>query len=290
MTNTDIKIFLSSDWLASKGLDSTGARSKKLEEIEEKIQVTDLLSPYEVISKVLYHSTQNLVQKSNVFFNYEVSAAANMLADPHFFLDSPISCLFSTLDPAPGHEKVVDLFEYQFNWSHQKSDLLLNFGNYFRKFCDGAAILLDASLIIDELFTNAMYNAPDNNYENTRAGATRDEHEFEMRDQKFGKIFAGHHDSRLVIACEDPFGTLNVKKFLERIQACLVLGAETMMCFGAGGAGIGSYMLFTTSVSLYIGVNRNHKTVICCVLPLGVGNHKRNLMPKNIHYLELAGD
>jgi hypothetical protein len=285
LAKEDIKKHFSSQWLSSKS-----NTPQFLEKFEKKIALADVLSPQEVISTVLEKNIQGLLQKSNIFFEQELDAVAKIIEDPTQFLTAPINCLFNSLDSHRAKNKAVDLFEYQFNLSDQKSALIEQFKNYLNNFCDRASVLQDASLIIDELFTNAMYNAPDNDLENTRAGVRRDSQEFEMREKKFGKMFAGHRDSRLVIGCEDPFGTLNVKKLFEKIRSCLVLGADTMMSFGDGGAGIGGFLLFTTSVSLYVGVKRNQKTVICCVLPIGVGDHKRNLMPKNIHYFELEND
>lgn len=274
MAPQDLKNYLDPIWLPNELLSN----------LRSEIAFTDKKSPEEVISFVLKNQKRHLVQESNLFLKDEINAAAQMIYAPKKFLEFPLMTLFHSEGST---ENELRQFQFPFNSNGQKFDLLKKFEKFFNGISDSLAVLHDASLIIDELFTNAMYNAPFNNLENTASGKKRDESEFEMEDGRSGKIFASVHANRMVIGCEDPYGTLNVKKILQRIQSCLVLGADKMISFEKGGAGIGSYLLFMSSVSLYIGVQKHHKTVICSALPIGIGDLKRNEMPKSLHFFEL---
>ena len=253
----------------------------------KEIAITNQKNPDQVISQVLQSGVKHLVQEAGLFLKDELDAALHMMRAPQDYLDYPLSTLFPSSGLDKSRESELVQFEYKFNSNKQKSDILDAFEKFFKSFSDSESFLNDLSLVIDELFTNAMYDAPENNLENTASGKRRDGQEFHLPDGKFGRIFAGKHKNCLAIGCEDPFGTLNVKKILERISLCLTLGADKMIRFGEGGAGIGSYLLFMASTSLYIGVRHQQKTVICSLIPIGLGDRRRNEMPKNIHYCEL---
>jgi hypothetical protein len=255
-----------------------------LKNIESLVKVSNELTALEVIELALNPDFRHVVQTSSLFFKDEVNAAAEMIRSPNSFLKSPLRCL---LPSACSSEEELRGFEFEFNTNGQKLEMIEKFEKYCRTISDSEAFLQNSNLIADELFTNAIYNAPFNDAENTCPGRKRGSEEIAMPSKKSGRIFSGRHQNRFIIGCEDPFGTLNIKRNFERIKACLVNGATDMIQFGEGGAGLGSYLIYTSSVSLYVGVKKGEKTVVCSLLPLGVGDLKRNEMPKSIHYLDL---
>jgi hypothetical protein len=100
-------------------------------------------------------------------------------------------------------------------------------------------------------------------------------------------LFLAHDESRLMVGCTDPYGSLGIARYLSKVKATYALGAAATMDFGSGGAGIGSYIIFNTGASLYIGVKPGQSTVICCVLPLGMSNRKRAALSKHLHWIQL---
>ncbi len=251
-----------------------------------QIMVTSGRSPEEVIACILQNEIRHLIQENMAISDSQVESSLRMLRIPDDFFRSPIKTVFHPAKFNSVQEKALTEFEFRFNSNGQKVELLTLFEKYFKTFNDSAALLSDVSLVIDELFTNAIYNAPSNDLENTATGHVRGDHKLELHSGMFGRIFAGRKSNCLLVGCEDPYGTLNVRKMIERIHACLILGADKMMRFGDGGAGIGCYLIFLNSMSLYVGVEKNKRTMLCSLIPLGLGDRKRNEMTKDFHYIE----
>ncbi len=250
------------------------------------IAMTPDLTPGEVIAHIKQYRVNHLIQRTSIYFDERMKSSAIMLKKPEQYFNSPIKTVF--------HSEKVNLkecdlteFEHKFNSNSQKAELLAKFETYFKSFCNSDALFSDISLIIDELFTNVIYNAPSNDLENTSSGHARDGVKFELEAGCFGRIFAAKKDDCILIGCEDPYGTLNIRKMIERIHACSTLGADTMMKFGDGGAGIGCFLIFMNSMSLFVGVKKGEKTLFCSLIPLGLGDRKRNEMPKDFHCCEL---
>jgi hypothetical protein len=78
-----------------------------------------------------------------------------------------------------------------------------------------------------------------------------------------------------------------MRRLIKRIHDCYVNGVEKMMNLGPGGAGIGSYMVYSAAASLYVAVHRNTTTIVACCVPIKMSSRKRQELPKNIHLIGL---
>lgn len=149
-------------------------------------------------------------------------------------------------------------------------------------------LIEDVVCVADELFTNAVYNAPFvDKRTHLNPGISRSEMEIHLEADKPVRLFLAHDESRMVLGCKDPFGTLNLVKYFNTIKATYLRGPAATMNFGPGGAGLGSYLIFNAGSSLYFGVSPGNVTIICCVIPLGMSYRKRAEMPKHLHWISL---
>lgn len=253
---------------------------------QSQIAVTSGKTPEQVILFLTQNKVKHLIQKDSEYFQDRMNSSLKIVQDPKVYFNSPIKTILNAKRVSIHDENELVEFEYRFNSSTQKVELLNRFETYFQTFGQSSSLLNDINLVIDELFTNSIYNAPSNDLENTASGASRDGHGFELPPGMFARIFAGRQDDCLLIGCEDPFGTLNVKRMIERIHSCFTMGVDKVMQFGEGGAGIGCYLIFLNSMRLYIGVEKEMRTMICSVFPLGMGDRKRSEISKDFHYIE----
>ena len=86
---------------------------------------------------------------------------------------------------------------------------------------------------------------------------------------------------RYLLGCEDPYGSINEKKFLDRLHRCYVWGNVEVRSSGVG-AGIGCRMIFDLSATLYICAEKGKRTTFICVLTRG-SRKQVDAFPKNIH-------
>ena len=143
--------------------------------------------------------------------------------------------------------------------------------------------MTDILLCSDEVITNSIYNAPFVDQHNNFSGPTRDFSKVQIDPDKKARFFIGADPDRVIIGCRDQYGTLNPDKLIDRIKRCYESNPGEVMNFGQGGAGIGSFLIFDSCVSMYIAVDAGQSTTICCAFPLGLSATKRSLVPKNLH-------
>jgi hypothetical protein len=104
-------------------------------------------------------------------------------------------------------------------------------------------------------------------------------------DGKKARLFAAEDGQRLLVGIEDPFGSLDVKAYLNRIHKCYS-SVKDSINFGEGGAGIGSYIIFNAGSSLYYGVKPGQTTLLICVLPYKMSRRQREDLPKHLHWIK----
>jgi hypothetical protein len=242
------------------------------------ILLTERLSPAEVIDSHICAGYNHIVQRDGHEFDKESVSAALCESDPKKLFSDPAEVIL-------GKHNI--LFETQFSKASEK-DLLSN------GIEAGLAMLnltgsfsSELHLVANELFTNAVYNAPAIDLKTKlNPGIARNTVSTAMHAGKFGKMFLAQDDSRLAMGCLDPYGTLDIKAYLEKVLGTYEVGAGSSMNFGSGGAGIGSYIIFNTGCSLYLGVDPGHATVVCCVFPLKMSGRQRANLPKHLHLVQ----
>lgn len=128
----------------------------------------------------------------------------------------------------------------------------------------------------DELLTNSIFNAP------FSGKVDRSRIDLEVPGERPVIFDVSIGETDLVISCTDPFGSLEVQSFFTRILNCYKSGVGESINYGAGGAGIGSHMIFEQCSSLIIGVVPKKRTSFYCRFPLKMSSKTRKLLPKNI--------
>jgi hypothetical protein len=238
----------------------------KADDTSYLLKAEGLTSP-EVLAVVNEGGYQHVVQKNAPYAELELNLANIMSESPGVYLADPVG---SIVGRPFGSEDMLCL-KVECLIDEKKVRMLYQFESFLKAVPGTKTIRETALLIADELYTNASRNG-------TRGGTHRD-----------GTItfYACVENKRLVFGCVDSFGELSVSRLLGRIATCFDQGVAESIQKGSGGAGIGSYMVFSRAMSYYIGVEMGHKTTLMVSLPLGIRTDSALELPKNLHVVTI---
>lgn len=252
-----------------------------------KIMTCDICDPSQGLDLLLNKGIQHIIQTQSPYSAKDINTAALMTSQCELFFKSPAMAILHPDKFEPQLEKFQYKYLATFDKIKDKKHVLSGVDESLSEIGVGSSIKADALLALDELFTNAVFNAPTMDLENTRPGFSRDQQDAAMPAGSTGRVFVSCDESRFVIGCQDPFGTLNPTKLLSRIKSCYDTGvaANIRLKEEGGGAGIGSFLVFNVSASYYLAVSENQTSLICFSMPIKMSNRMRAELPKNIHYI-----
>jgi hypothetical protein len=237
----------------------------------------------------LERNATQICQVDSGSLTQELNTSAVMLKSPEAFLDMPMACILSPQRVTADKNNEVTKLNLQFRRAGEKNGAIDLLRALMIRHSKPQSLISDACLIADEMFTNAVYNAPFVDVASgSNPGIDRNDWFVEMKKGHAGELMIGYDDERLVIVCRDPFGSLNIGKFLNGIRECCRNGVSSHMKMGPGGAGIGSYLVFNSSSSFYVAVSKGKCTVVAATLQWGWGSRKRSQTPKNLHCIQLG--
>jgi hypothetical protein len=251
------------------------------------VGVTEGLEPEGLLGFAVDHNLKHICQKNGHLFDQEIKSSVAMIESEDNYFNFPAGTILTPHDLSATSERALITTETYFDNSNQKSAILGNITSALQAKAFPQTIIDDVIAVSDEYFTNAMFNAPFvdmNTHKNP--GVSRNSLDIKLADGKQGRIFLAHDANRLVIGCQDPYGSLNLNRYLSKVRSTYQRGPAAAINFGPGGAGIGSYIIFNAGSSLYFGVWPGHSTLLCCVLPLGLSNRKRIQLSKHVHWIQ----
>ncbi len=231
------------------------------------IFVDENLEPSQVVEAIQSHKLHHVVQKNEGHFDEALKSAGMLVKNLAGYFDSQYC--FSAQKP----EKTRLISFTQTSDKPEMKKLAEEFVTPLK----GPGVLATAEAIIEELYMNAMIDAP---REAAKAG----------RGQKSEKceLFLCGTQNSLQISCTDPYGSLDIDHFLQRMNEVYKKGAGEAINLGPkGGAGLGCSILFEQSVCLILGVMKEKMTKVTCLVPLGKSQRKRSEMKKSLHWFEL---
>ena len=247
------------------------------------IVIADQFPAATVLSLYTRRNVRHIVQKSNLGSELEIKLASTMVLAPQQFIDFPLATIFGHENPDQKTENALAEYSFHISDVDQKAEYLDMLEEYVQRFSNPKSLSLDVRAVADEIVTNSVFNAPFVDMENSHSGPTRDKGKVMIDPAKKPYGFAGHDKERLIFGCKDFYGRLNVRKIIARIQLCYQSNPGQIINYGPGGAGIGSFIIFDSCISLYIAVEPNQSTTICCAFPISMAARQRNLVPKNLH-------
>lgn len=242
-------------------------RTKSAGATKQCIFVEDNLEPEQLIAEMNGQSLQYILQKNQGRFEKDVLATGLLFENAKGYFDSEYS--FSP-DPILRSKKLM--FETPIDKEQLKLDTAA-----FVTHIGSAGVSQAAEAVIEELYMNAMIDAP---REAKRKGL-----KFEKLTAEF---FLCQTEKCLQISCTDPYGSLEIPKFLSRMKEVYDRGAGDAISMDVtGGAGLGCVILFEHSFAMILGVQPGQQTKVTCLISLGVSNKQRTQMKKSLLWFEL---
>lgn len=229
------------------------------------IYVDEQLEPADVIDQVIQRGCNFLLQKNKGFFENDLDGTAGLAEQPAaYFLES------FQFSPEPA----LQTLSLSFSNSQDKEVLKEKSLALISNFKSGT---LDDSLIaiIEELYMNAVFDAP---REAQKTGAQS------VANPLFELILT---EKLLQVSCTDFYGSLDVFKFLKRMNDVYRNGAGPIMTSEDNqGAGLGCMILFEHSTCVILGVDPGRKSKVSCLIPIGVSHLRRSQMKKSLHWFQ----
>jgi len=239
------------------------------------IVVADGLGIVELISQCQINGFRHVIQNTTSEFAREILLGSQLIGSPEAVMkEYGRTIMGATIS---NNEMIIP-----FTSTTEKDQTMDTILKYI-KGTKGAGLLEDAAhLISDEMFTNALFNAPPAVTKEERAGRSRGK-AFAIDPKMPAKFHLAHNDNQLMIACEDPFGTLQELGLLKSLQPPETDNGLITVKQGPGGAGIGMRLMFNYCTEFYVLCRKTQKTVFVCVFPLHQSEKVKALMSKNFH-------
>ena len=241
------------------------------------------ITPVDVLRLATNFEVKQIVQESNPKVDEEWHTSLLMLKASDLYFNFPLS---SVLCPAAIHsvkiERELRLASIEFYSSTQKDQVLERLLATVETVSSRRSLIEDVRLVADELFSNCIYNAPF-----VTAGVKIDRRRrIDLDPLRPARLTIGADGDRLVVVCEDQFGSLEINRFLDKIKKCYEMGRAKMINLGEGGAGIGSHLIFDSCASLFCGVRKGSRTTFACVFPTKSAYRNLKESSKNIHVID----
>lgn len=234
----------------------------------DKICFGDKLSEADVIRMLAGGTCRSVVQYNPDVFDQDLRAALNLRHNPLSYFSDPGATVLGGAEAS---------WSWTFSERSEKQELKDRIVGVASPGTDAGHESL--GLIFEELFMNAMIDAP-----RESAGKGNPPGKSQMTLTRLG--------NRLCLSCEDPYGSLKISKFVNRIGEVYSQGAGQVINFNAerGGAGLGCVLLFEHSSTMTLGVVDSQKTVVSCVIPMDLNNRQRDQVFKGFNWIDLSKD
>lgn len=226
------------------------------------------LDPSQVVAHLLESGASHLVQRNAKHFAQDINLSFGMLKRSEDYFSHPGSFIAGEVEQS---------VEVSFSTTLDKPGMRREITQFLSKI-SSQNVIESAEAVVEELYMNAMLDAP-------REAAKRGQINCSY-DVGLHSVMRLHlAKDRLIVSCEDPFGSLDHRKFLKRMSEVYKKGAGESINFREGGAGLGCVIMFEHSESLYLGVLPGHKTLVSCVIPVGMSYRQRANVKKSIHII-----
>lgn len=134
--------------------------------------------------------------------------------------------------------------------------------------------------IADELFTNAIYNAPRDAAGRPKYASRSRRDPVVLEPAEAAVLEIACDGNYLAIALRDPFGSLTQDTIVGYLNRCLVDRAPLE---GGGGAGIGLYRVFQSLSKFIVNIEPGRCTEVISLIDLRLGMRKFRQMSKSFH-------
>lgn len=246
----------------------------------EVVVVNDTGSMVDMV-RLLETGFEHCVQQTRDDFAQELLTSGFMAQRPEIFQRDPITFFFNgfqSLEDATFGGRHV---KFPFRSSGEKQMLLERLDAFLENSMQMSAIKDLCLQAADEMVSNAIFHAP------VKPSGQRVNDKFERNedvwipDNKEATLFACFSDQRVIIGCDDPFGSLTRGTLLLQLRSVFKDTATSVRPAGPS-AGIGFKYLVDNCANFYVMSTKGKRTLVACAFLLK--GLKANLdAPKHFH-------
>ncbi len=237
-----------------------GASRKSFQVLQNKMSALfeDAITENQLLELVLYHGIRHVVQNSLQKVQSKLDFLKKMSFSHTAYFDMDFNLL--------GDQASNKVFEFNHYTSRDK---IINQVCEFANLDPTSSRSSRPLQTLEELLMNAQITAVGGKPKDIKVMSHL---KVEFDDQ-----------SLICLSAIDPYGSLEIKKFLKKVEAGQALGLDQSMNFGKGGAGVGSSLIFQNCDSLFLGVQPQKKTRVSVIMPYNVTERKYEGIQKSIH-------
>ncbi len=239
------------------------------------------LDDLETLRLAGHDNVSHVIQEEREDLKSKIQASINILNMPYSIFEKTFETVFFEEDnTANNPPNEIHQLELPFHSSTQKS-IILNHVEAFLKSNKISSTLRSRILLVcDELFTNALFNAP---VERSHKRISRTQ-KIHLNDELANILKIGISGDKLAVVCQDKFGSLNTKKYINHLASKYDKNGKNLININEdGGAGIGSFLMYGYCQSMYLGVKEDQETLFCFVFSTDRKKNYETNQPKSIH-------
>lgn len=234
--------------------------------------IVDAMEPSLVLSLAEKMGLSQVIQKSCTEFEQEKICSISMIQNPKNFMLWPTDTILGT------EARAIQDLNINFKQSKEKENTIQKVLSWCKNLPRISRRQDSIRLIVDELYTNAIYNAPPSL---RKSGQPRT---VSKKSVLNAELFLSASNERLLIGTRDRYGTLCLDSLLAKISTSFRDGLSAAINQGPGGAGIGCRLMFDQCLAFYIGVRPRYETIVAFTLPIGRSAQPNEIDFKNIHF------
>lgn len=239
--------------------------------LSSSILVNDDLENCDVINQINQQKYAAILNKRSPYYIRDVIRTSKIIDNPEVYFKDPLKLVF---------EEIPRSFRINFTKKEDKQRIVTDAVKFFQEIRSSMA-LEAIYAVIEELFMNSVYDA------------AREAQKLDLPlNVKDSELMISHDSELIIISCIDYYGSLNIKKFLNRMQLVSNNGSGDSINMDAekGGAGIGCYILFNHCLDLVIGVDHGKCTRFTCIFPFRMGQRNFSSITKNIQIIDFKSE
>jgi hypothetical protein len=213
--------------------------------------------------EVASYGFEHIVQRNREDFPQELLAASLMSVKPESFMRNPIPFFMSGFTTSKLLKDPDRHLILRFTKQLDKPTLLEWVGSFLDRKSDSAAIRDLCLQAADEMISNALFNAPVVLNKKRPFKDLDRTSDITLPSSLSAKLFMCFGEDRIVLGCQDFYGSLKKEDMLSRLREVLN-ERDNNFKIGSGGAGFGLRNLIQNSANFYTLVRPGKWTLVAC--------------------------
>lgn len=176
----------------------------------------------------------------------------------------------------------VEPYRVEIRDSREKMNYVREVAAYAQKLGVGDRTLELIETVVDELATNAIFNAPRDAEGNAKYGKLSRRETVVLEPHEVATLAFACDGNYIAISQTDPFGALTQDTIVNYLNRCLVRGPQ-QISDASGGAGIGLYRVFQSLSKFVVNIDPGRKTEVISLIDLRLNMKRFRQLPKSFH-------